>query len=314
MRIVKPLMLVVPDNNLPAEAAARQFADNVARRTGGSLTVAIVPISKLVNQPSLVDMVVRGAADMALPVHDRLAVFCPKLGCLGAPFALADYAHADRVIDGEFVNWVSPDLIASGLFWLGSWEWGFRQITNSRRPILRPEDMRGLKIRVPTTPLCQAAILALGAIPVVVEFEQLARVIRQGMIDGQENPVGVIDSLGLQHNQKFLAMLNYTYGTLVHVINRDVFASMPAEHQAILREESIRAGQSMRQTVRARETEQLACFIAGGMQVDYPDPAPFKALMAPVIERLEQTCGNENMRAFLDMAERQRLPTERVST
>lgn len=306
MKRFKPLMLIVPDNHPPTHVGAKQFADTVARRTDGNLSVAAVPISKMVNQPSLVDMVVEGAADMALPVHDRLMVCSPKLGCIGAPFSLEDYAHADRLIDGEFAEWVAPDLRDAGLVWLGGWEWGFRQLTDSRRPILRPEDMRGLKIRVPTTPLCQTAILALGAIPVVVEFEQLQRVIRQGLIDGQENPVSVIDSLGLQHNQKYLSMLNYTYGTLIHVINRAVFEGLTPEQQAILREESVKAGQTVRQIVRSQEAEQIARFASLGMHIDHPDPAPFKALMAPVIERLEQMCGADNMRTYLEMADRSR--------
>ena len=312
MKKFRPLMLVVPDNHLPTLLAVKQFADNVGRRSDNNLPIACIPISKLVNQPSLVDMVVDGKADMALPVHDRLNVCSPKFGCIGAPFALDDYAHADRVIDGEFLHWVAPDLGEAGITCLAAWEWGFRQITNSRRPILRPEDMRGLKIRAPTTPLCQTAILALGAIPVMVEFEQLGRVIAQGLIDGQENPVSVIDSLGLQHKQRYLSMLNYTYGTLFHVINSNVLASLSPEHQAIIRQESVSAGLFARQLVRSQEKEQVARFAAQGMLVDYPDPEPFKALMGPVVKRLDELCGGDNMRAFLGMAERQHRLSEQV--
>lgn len=313
MKKFRPLMLVVPDNHLPTLLAVKQFTDNVGRRTDSELTVASIPISKLVNQPSLVSMVVDGKADMALPVHDRLNVCSPKFGCIGAPFAFDDYAHADRVIDDEFLPWVVPDLRETGITCLGGWEWGFRQFTNSRRPILRPEDMRGLKIRAPTTPLCQTAILALGAIPVMVEFEQLGRVIRQGLIDGQENPVSVIDSLGLQHKQRYLSMLNYTYGTLFHVINSNVFASLSPEHQAIIREESVKAGLFARHLLRSQEKEQVARFASQGMQLDYPDPVPFQALMGPVIKRLDELCGEDNMRAYLAMAERQRRLPEQVN-
>jgi len=306
----KPLMLVIPDNHAPAQVAVRQFADNVARRSDGSLTIASIPISKLVNQPSLVGMVMEGAADMALPVHDRLLGCSGKFGCIGAPFVFDDYAHVDRVLDGEFMEWVAPDLQNAGVIALGAWEWGFRQVTNSRRPILHPEDMQGLKIRVPTTPLCRMAILALGGVPVMVEFEQLRRVIRQGLIDGQENPVSVIDSIGLQHSQKYLSMLNYTYGTVVHVINRKIFESLLPEQRAILFEESARAGRLMRKLVRTQEKEQIAMFAGEGMQVDHPDPAAFKALMGPVVKALRQSCGDENMDAFLGMVERWREPME----
>lgn len=312
MKKFKPLMLVFPDNHGPTQLAVRQLVDNVARRTDGNLTIACIPISKLVNQPSLVGMVMDGSADMALPVHDRLRVCSGKFGCIGVPFAFDDYAHADRVLDGEFMAWVAPDLAKAGVVCLSSWEWGFRQITNSRRPILRPEDMRGLKIRVPTTPLCQMAILALGGVPVMVEFEQLTRVIRHGLIDGQENPVSVIDSLGLQHDQKYLSMLNYTYGTLFHVINSKVLENLLPDQQLILQEESIMAGILMRRLVRSQEEEQIARFAKEGMQVDYPDPAPFKALMGTVVTGLGESCGDANIEVFLGMVERQRDASKQV--
>ncbi|MDR3411699.1 MAG: TRAP transporter substrate-binding protein [Formivibrio sp.] len=302
----KPLLLIYPDNSQSTLAAVKQFVDNVARRTNGQITIAAVPISKLVNQPVLVDMVIDGYADMALPAHDRLRACSKIFGCIGAPFAFDDYAHADRVLDGEFADHVRPDLEKTGMVYLGSWEWGFRQITNSRHPILDPENMRGLKIRVPTTPLCQNMIRALGSTPVMVEFEQLARAIRQGLIDGQENPIEIIHALGLQQTQKYLCLLNYSYGTLAHVFNKNRFDNLTPTQQMILHEESRKAGQLMRQLTRSRETEQLAEFASNGVQIDRPDQSAFKALMAPVYAGMRESFGPETVRTFLDMVERQR--------
>lgn len=310
----KPLLLVYPDSNQVTQHAVKQFADNVARRTNGLITIASIPISKLVNQPALVDMVLDGRADMALPAHDRLRGCAKIFGCIGTPFAFDDHAHADRVMDNEILDTVQRELNQQGLVYLGSWEWGFRQITNSRHPILKPEDMRGLKIRVPTTPLCQATVLALGGIPVMVEFEQLARAINQGLVDGQENPVMIIEGLGLQHSQKFLSMVNYSYGTLAHIINKNSFDNLSPYLQTILIEESRMAGRLMRQQTRAQETMQLAAFASQGVQIDWPDPAPFKALMAPVYRGLGESLGVETMRTFLDMTERQRKAPEQVAT
>ncbi len=306
MRKFKPLLLVWPDNNYAARIAVQQFADKVALRTEGQITIAAVPIGKLVNQPALVKMVMSGEADMALPAHDRLRECSKLFGCIGTPFVFENHTHADRVLDGEFARTVDPVLSALGMVYLGSWDWGFRQITNARCPILEPIDMHGLKIRVPTTPLCQATIRALGATPVMVEFEQLARVIQQGLIDGQENPVAVIHALGLHLSQGYLSMLNYTYGTIVHVVNKMSFENLAPEHQLVLREESRHAAQLMRFLTRTQEADQLDFFVRHGMRVDHPDPAPFKELMAPVHAMLEQALGTEATRDFQAMVERQR--------
>jgi TRAP-type transport system periplasmic protein len=307
----QPLLLVYPDSTPAARVAAKQFADNIVRRTDGLITIAPLPISKLVNQPALVSMVLDEKADMALPAHDRLSQCSPFFGCVGTPFAFDDYEHVDRVLDGEFADQVQLDLDKVGVTYLSCWEWGFRQITNSRRPILKPEDMQGLKIRVPTTPLCQDSMLALGATPAMVEFEQLIRAIRQGLIDGQENPLAVIHALGLQHAQKYLSLLNYTYGTLVHIVKTSSLKSLAPEHREIIREESQNAARLMRQQVRLHETEQLAEFVAQGMAIDRPDPAPFKALMEPVHRMICQSFGTETEHAFLGMVERQRRPITR---
>jgi len=148
----------------------------------------------------------------------------------------------------------------------------------------------------------------------MVEFEQLARAINQGLVDGQENPVMIIEGLGLQHSQKFLSMVNYSYGTLAHIINKNSFDNLSPYLQTILIEESRMAGQLMRQQTRAQEAMQLAAFASQGVQIDWPDLAPFKALMTPVYRGLGESLGVETMRTFLDMTERQRKAPEQVAT
>lgn len=290
----------------PTHVAVKQFTDNVSRRTNGEITFATVPNSKLGDMQALIRLVIDGEVDMALPPQDRIGNFAHKFGCANMPFLFADQAHADRVIDGEFLTWAARDLDAFGLVCLGHWELGFRQITNSCRPILVPADVRGLKIRVPPVVYARATILALGATPVMVEYAQLPGIIKQGLIDGQENPVSVIHALALPASQKYLSLLDYSYSILVHVINRNSFASLTDDQQIVVREESRLAGELSRQLARAQLTEQLAWLASQGMRIDRPDPAPFKALMEPVYLRMAEAFGAANMRAFCQMAEDQR--------
>ncbi|HEX5126671.1 MAG TPA: TRAP transporter substrate-binding protein, partial [Rhodocyclaceae bacterium] len=268
--------------------------------------IGVVPSVMQGGLPVLLKMIINGTADMALPPHDRISTLCRKFGCVSLPFVFDDHEHADRVLDDEFLSWATPELESFGLSFLGSWEWGFRQITNAVRPILTPQDMRGLKIRVPPVLHYQAAIEALGATPVAVEFGQLADVIKDGIVDGQENPVSIIHGLGLYEWQRYLSVVNYNYSTIVHLINKKSFENLSSEQQQILREESQRAGALMRQIVRAHEVNQLAALFGLGMQVDRPDLAPFKAAMGAANERLTSMYRADNVAAFLAMVERHR--------
>ena len=303
-------------NNHAISLAVRQFSENVTARTNGQIVIATVHNSALGSIPQLTRLVMDGSADMALLPYERIGLYAPRFGCVAMPFVFDDHAHADRVLDAEseFNAWACPALQALNIVLLSGWEWGFRQLSNSRRRILRPEDLSGLKIRRPPVPPYRSMFLALGAIPVMVEFSQLLRVIRRGLIDGQENPVAVIHSLGLQLDQKFLSLLNYSYGLVGHVINATCFANLGAEQQIILSEESLKVSQLARQFSRSHEAAQLDEFARQGMLIDHPDVAPFKALMKPVYAELGEILGAENVRSFLAMVERQRQTPQRSAT
>ncbi len=107
-----------------------------------------------------------------------------------------------------------PELEKIGLVYINSWEWGFRQITNSKRPILSPDDVKGLKIRTPPAMAYQAAIEALGGNVQTIAFGELVMAMRQGVVDGQENPIGVIYDLKLYESQKFITIVNYLYSSM----------------------------------------------------------------------------------------------------
>jgi tripartite ATP-independent transporter DctP family solute receptor len=297
-------------HNHAIHLAVKRFSENVMRRTDGQLTIATAPDGSLGNLPVLLSLVMDGTADMALPPYDRLYAYAPRLACTSLPFVFDDYAHVDRVIGGDdYQAWAASGPETAAIVHLGRWEWGFRQFTNSRRPLLTPDDMRGLFIRVPPLPPYPAAILALGGIPVMVEYSRLLGVIRQGLIDGQENPISVIHSLGLEHEQKYLSLLNFSYGALAHIINRDCFESLSGEQRAILADESRKAGEFMRRLGRSSEAERLASFARAGMQIDRPDRAPFKAMVESAYAAFGETYGSENVRSFLALVEGQRLTT-----
>lgn len=307
MNLFKPLLLAhhcAKDH--PSHLATLSFAEGVSQRTHGRIQISIYPDGSLGELPELLRLVMDGRVDMSIPPHDRYVEHCKKFGCVNMPFIFDNYEHADRVLDGEFMDWVKPDLHAIGLEPLSCWDWGFRQFTNAKFPIQSPVDMQGLRFRVPPISMNKIAIKALGATLTLVEYSQMAKAMKLGIADGQENPVSVIYARKLYESQKYLSMVNYSYGSMMHVINKKSFASLDAECQQIIRTESIKAGLMMRQAVRLQEQQQLKALQDLGMHIVNPDLAPFKAAMAPAYEEIKKLLGADNVDAFLQIVERNR--------
>lgn len=283
--------------------ACQMFADGVSARTGGMVTVEIYPNNELGNPPEVLEQNILGAIDMSLPTQGQLAKYSQKFGCVMLPFAYEAYDHAYRVLDGPFKDWVSGDLEEQGLVFLSNWEWGFRNLTNSIHPVNLPEDVNGLKIRTPPELSNQAAMEALDGIVQTIAFSELPLALQQGVVDGQENPVSVIYAYKIYETQKYLAMTGHTYNSMVHVISKATWDKLTPEQQLIIREESQKAGNYMRQSLRNAEADQIQKLIDLGMEVTYPDVALFKARMDPAYARMEESVGSENLATFLKMLE-----------
>jgi tripartite ATP-independent transporter DctP family solute receptor len=193
-----------------------------------------------------------------------------------------------------------------GLVFLANWEWGFRNLTNSKHPVNVPADVKGLKIRTPPELPTQAAMEALGAVVATINFNELQMALKQGVVDGQENPIAVIYSNKLYETQKYLAMTGHNYNSMVHVISKKVWDKLTPEQKTIFKEESKKAGDWMRKTVREAEASQIKELEKLGMQVTYPDKAKFKALMQPAYDRMKAIAGADNIQVFMKMVDEAR--------
>lgn len=288
----------------PMHLAAVQFAAAVASRTGGMVKVTIFPNSKLGNSQEILEQVSLGAVDLAIPTEPALAKYVKKFNLPAGPFAFKDYAATDKFFSGDFISWVSPDLERAGFKYLARWEWGFRNYTTSKRPILKPEDMRGLKIRTPPDFVNSATVKALGGTAQTIAFAELPMALKQGVVDGQENPIGVIYSNKMYETQKYLSVLNYTYNSTHLVMNKASFARLSPANQKIILEEAAAAGAYARKAIRDQEAGQVEELRKLGMQVDFPDTTPFKAAAAPVWNELKSQVGETDYNAFQALMEK----------
>lgn len=292
--------------NHPSHAASLMFAKAVEERTGGKVRVAVYPNNALGAPPEVLEQVTLGVVDMTLPTQAALAKYVKKFDLVGMPFAFKDYAAADKFLDGDFIKWVKSDLENAGLVHLSNWEWGFRTFTNSKKPLLKPEDFKGLKIRTPPDFVNQATVEALGGIVQTISFTELMMALKTGVVDGQENPIGVIYSNKIYESQKYLSILNYTYASMTHVINKKAFDSLPGEYRNIIIEESRKASAFMRKAVRDEEANQIEELKKLGMEVSYPDLEPFKAAMGPAYEKLKAKVGQTDYDTFMGMLAKNR--------
>ena len=289
----------------PCGIAAKDFKANVEKRTNGEVKIALYGNNVLGSPPEVLEQVLLGAVDMSLSGQDQLAKHLPFYDVISTPFAFKDYATADKIIDGDFKAWAAPELLKKNLVHLSDWEWGFRQLTNSKKPINTPADMKGMKIRTPPAFAYQAFVEAAGGNAQTIAFAELVMAMKQGVVDGQENPVGTIYDLKLYETQKYMSILNYTYSSMVHVVNKKSWDKLTPEQQKIVTEESAAAAKQARKLLRDNEAVQLKDLeTTKGIVIARPDLGPWKAAMGPAWDKVKARVGADNFKRFMDMVEK----------
>ncbi|HSV51469.1 MAG TPA: TRAP transporter substrate-binding protein [Burkholderiaceae bacterium] len=290
----------------PANLAAQSFANKVEERTKGQVKVTVFPASALGSPPEQLQQVRLGAIDMGLPTQGALDKYQKAFAVVMLPFVFDNIAHAHRVMDGPAMQWLAPLAEKEGFVLLSNWEYGFRNLTNSKRPINKPEDVKGLKVRVPPEVQLEATMEALGANATKIAFPELYMALSQGVVDGEENPLAVIVHNKLYEVQKHLALTRHAYNAMVHVMSAKNWGKLTAEQQTIVREESRAAGAMMRQAIAAEEEGLLVRLQAAGVQITRPDTAPFRAAMGPAYTRIRAYAGDANVAQFMKMVDGER--------
>jgi tripartite ATP-independent transporter DctP family solute receptor len=222
------------------------------------------------------------------------------------PFIFDSRELVFRVLDGPAMTWLAPLAQAQGFILLRNWDYGFRNVTNSVRPINTPDDVKGLKLRTPPELQIQAAMEALGASVQAIAFPELYLALAQKVVDGEENPIAVIFFNKFYETQKHLAITRHIYNNMIHTIGVNSWKKLTPEQQTIFREESASAGDLMRKLMADGEEDQIKKLEAAGMQVTRPDLAPFRALMEPAYKRIATYAGEDNVTKFREMVEQAR--------
>jgi TRAP-type transport system periplasmic protein len=275
-------------------AGADVFADEIAKRTNGRYRIDQYPDSALGGEVEMLKAVQLGTVDMAFITGAPLPNFLADIGVFNIPFLFRDLQHAHAVLDGPIgqsylAKFRNKDLVA--LAW---GENGMRHLTNSRREIRTPEDLRGLKLRVPQSDVMLAGFKALGADVKPLAFPQLYGALQSGEFDGQENPIATIQSSKFYQVQKYLTLSGHVYDPAILFMSVDGFDDLSAEDKKSFVEAAKLAGQASREFAAAAEKNGVAELAKSGMRVVADvDRTKFAAAMASANAIFAQKFGGD---------------------
>jgi tripartite ATP-independent transporter DctP family solute receptor len=272
------------------------FAREVERRTSGRYKVQTFYSSALGAERESVEAVQLGTLDLTLTSTGPLPNFVPEVAILDIPFLFRDYAHARAVLDGPIGQELLAKFPAKGLIGLAWAENGFRHMTNSRRPVNGPDDLRGLKMRTMENPIHIEAYQQFGIRPTPMAFSEVFTALQQGTVDGQENPLSVIEAAKLDQVQKYLTLTGHVYSPAVFLMNKARWDALSdADKQAFLAaaKEGVNAN---RARVDDDERKAVADLRAKGTIVaENVDKAKFQAALAPAYADFAKRFGQPNL-------------------
>src|SRR3989449_2322398 len=251
----------------PLVTGMERFAEIVAARSGGKIKVNLFPGGVLGSDQANVSALQGGTLEMVVLNSGILASQVREFGIYDFPFMFASPKEADAVVDGPFGRMMHDKLEARGIVGLAYWELGFRDITNSRRPINKVEDIAGLKLRVIPNAINVDWVKALGANPTPLPFPEVYAALDQKAIDGQENPPTVISANKLYEVQKHIVLSNHQYNPQSVIFSKKVWDSLSAGERKIITDAAVEAGKVERQAAREQEGQALDNLKKNGMQV-----------------------------------------------
>jgi TRAP-type transport system periplasmic protein len=263
--------------------SAEELAKQANAKLGGKAKVVVHGSSQLGGDKELLQKLKLGTVEMALP-STVMSSESDLFGVFEMPYLVKDRAHMQRIEKEVFWSKLAPEVEKKGLKIIAVWENGYRHITNSRRPINTPDDLKGIKLRVPEGKWRVKMFQTYGANPSPMKFSEVFTALQTGVMDGQENPFSQIYSAKFQEVQKFLSLTGHVYTPAYVTVGAKKWASLPPDVQKTL-EELARSTQAfVYRTAEADENDLLGKIKSAGVQVNQANKDAFIAASRPVYE------------------------------
>ncbi|WP_284619235.1 TRAP transporter substrate-binding protein [Aquabacterium humicola] len=272
------------------------FAKEVEKRTAGRYKVQTFYSGSLGGERESIEAVQLGTQELTFTSTGPVPNFVPEARILDIPFLFRDKAHARAVLDGPIGQDMLKAFEPKGFKALAWGENGVRHMTNSKRAVNSPDDLKGLKMRTMENPVHVAAYKGFGIITTPMAFPEVFTALQQGTVDGQENPLSVIMAAKFDQVQKHLSLTGHVYSPAIFLMNKASFDKLSAADQAAFIEAAKEAVKANRARVDEDDAKGVAELRSKGMQVvENVDKAKFQAALTPVYAQFEQQFGKANI-------------------
>ncbi len=275
----------------PQAVAVRKFAELLSQKTGGKMVAKLYASGALGNDVTMISALRGGTQEMSVPDSSTLVGIAKDFNLLSLPLVVHSEQEADQLLDGPFGQKLLEQLPEKGLIGLGFWENGFRHVTNNRRPIVKAEDIAGLKLRVIQSPIYLDTFSALGANALPMPFTELYTALEQKAVDGQENPTATILASKFYEVQKHLALTRHIYSVWVLLLSKKAWDSFSPDERKAVTEAAREATLFERKTIRDFGEKALGELKSKGMQVTELPPAEQAKLrdkLQPVVAKFSK--------------------------
>ena len=266
----------LPDGH-PMNVRAREMAAAIKDQTGGRFEMQIFPSSQLGSDTDTLSQLRSGGVEFFTLSGLILSTLVPAASINGLGFAFPSYDAVWRAMDGDLGAYVRGQIAKSGLIAMEKiWDNGFRQTTTSTKPIVTPDDFKGMKLRVPVSPLWTSMFKALDAAPTSINFNEVYSALQTKIVDGQENPLAIISTAKLYEVQKYCSLTNHMWDGFWFLANQRAWQALPEDVRGIVAKNINTAGLKEREDVAELNATLQKSLAAKGLVFNQPDPAPFR--------------------------------------
>jgi len=264
----------------PMNIRLREAVERIREQSGGRVEIQVFPNSQLGGDTDMLSQLRTGAIQMFNLSGLILSTFVPLASINGIGFAFKDYDQVWSAMDGALGAFIRAAVARSGLYAFGAmWDNGYRQITSSTHPINTPDDLKGFKIRVPVSPLWTSMFKAFGAAPASININEAYSAMQTRIVEGQENPLALIDLYKFYEVQKFVSVTNHMWDGFWTLANGRVWGALPKDLQDIVERNLNAAAKLEREDVRALNASLQGALTGKGMAFNATDPQIFRAAL-----------------------------------
>jgi tripartite ATP-independent transporter DctP family solute receptor len=268
------------DPSHPVNKRAQEAIDRIKAATNGRLEIRLFPANQLGSDTDLMSQVRNGGVEFFNQASSVLSTLVPAAGIVNTGFAFSDGDQVWKAMDGSLGKYVRGQIEKVGLLTMSrAWENGFRQITTSTKPINTPEDLKGLKLRVPAAPMLSTLFTALGASPTPINFNEVYSALQTRLVEGQENPLAIIATARLYEVQKYCALSNHVWDAYWILGNRKAVEKLPKDIQEIVYREFDKSAGDERGDIATLSKSLRAELQGKGLQFVDVDKKAFKAAL-----------------------------------